>query len=51
LIKEKKAEILDKVSKLVAIELSKTESYVMVALQTATRMVFAGTNESAYSWN
>lgn len=42
---EKKAEIVDNVSKLVATELGKPESYVMVALETATKMVFGGTNE------
>ena len=44
-MKKKKAEIVDKVSKIVATELGKPESYVMVALETAAKMVFGGTNE------
>ncbi|MFX1241562.1 MAG: phenylpyruvate tautomerase MIF-related protein [Promethearchaeota archaeon] len=42
---EKKAEIMDKISKLVAKKLGKPESMIMVALETATKMVFGGTNE------
>ncbi len=42
---EKKAEIMDKISKLVAKKLGKPESFVMVALETATKMLFAGTND------
>lgn len=42
---DKKAEILNKGSKLIAKELSKPENYVMVALETATMMLFSGTNE------
>ena len=42
---ERKAVIIDKMSKLVAKELGKPESFIMVALETATKMVFAGTNE------
>jgi len=36
---------MDKISKLVAKELGKPESMIMVALETATKMVFGGTNE------
>ena len=42
---ERKAVIIDKMSKLVAKELGKPESFIMVALETAKKMVFAGTNE------
>ena len=36
---------MDKISKLVAKELGKPESFIMVALETATKMVFGGTND------
>ena len=42
---KKKAEIMDKISKLVAKELGKPESMIMIVLETATTMVFGGTNE------
>ncbi|MFX1316346.1 MAG: phenylpyruvate tautomerase MIF-related protein [Promethearchaeota archaeon] len=41
----KKQEIAEKASKLVATGLGKPESYVMVALEPSTKMVFAGRRE------
>ncbi len=41
----KKLEIAEKASKLVATGLGKPESYVMVALEPSTKMVFAGVGE------
>lgn len=41
----KKLEIVEKASKLVATGLGKPESYVMVALEPSTKMVFAGVGE------
>ena len=41
----KKLEIVEKASKLVATGLGKPESYVMVALEPSTKMVFAGVAE------
>lgn len=41
----KKLEIVEKASKLVATGLGKPESYVMIALEPSTKMVFAGVGE------
>lgn len=41
----KKAEIVEKASKLVTKEIGKPETYIMIALETAKKMMFAGTNE------
>ena len=42
----KRASIIKTASKVVATELGKPESYVMVALESSTNMLFAGTDEA-----